>query len=290
MSCKILSVNEVKYDQLLKDMPMNTNTLNNAEYDAKRISDLFLAAKGPQRTGAEFCKECDISAPTFSRYVNGHNKRPCPAEMLRKIAEHADPDSKVTYDQLLAANGGHASYDYGSKVELSKNELLGIIIPALFSERYECRPPQNATTIDIMGLTYNPDLSINTNAVDGQTMLNWQFVIYKEFDDLSGDADRFIRQLLLLVSSVHLGFLTTDKLTFVFSNSALYKEICKRTEVLKLDFLVSFLLLDPVAHTIREEHHVANTLGNTLQSIFATGSSQSNDKNSLLSVAENNIL
>lgn len=266
------------------------NNSNNAEYNAKRISDLFLAAKGPKRTGAEFCKECDISAPTFSRYLNGHNKRPCPPEMLQRIAKHADPDSKVTYEQLIAANGGHMSYDYGSKVELSKNEIMGIIIPALIWGQYECQPPQNVHPVDIMGLKYCPDLSINTNAIDGRTKKNWQFVIYKELGDLSDDTDRFIRQLLILAASAHLGFLTTDKLTFVFSNSALYKEICKRTEVLALDFLVSFLLLDPVTQTISEEHHVANTLGNTLQSIFATGSSQSNDKNSLLSVAENNIL
>ena len=268
----------------------NKNNSNNGEYNAKRISDLFLAAKGPKRTGVEFCKECDISAPTFSRYLNGHNKRPCPVEMLKKIAEHADPDSKVTYEQLIAANGGHEAYDYGSKAELSKNEIIGIITTALLFGRYECQYPEDVQPVDVMGLKYSPDWSINTNAIDGLTKKKWQFIFFKELADLSTETERVIRQLLLLAAIAHLGFLSFDKLTFVFSSTALYEEICERTKQLELDFWVSFLLIDPVSKVIREEHHVASTMKNSPLNIFTTDNSLSNFNNSFLSVEGNNIL
>lgn len=274
-----------------KHMANNDNIIKR-EYNAKLLSDLLYAARGTKRTGVEFCKECGISTPTFSRYLNGHNKRPCPVEMLKKIAEHADPDSKVTYEQLIAANGGHEAYDYGSRAELTKNEFIGILTTALLFRRCEFQYPEDVKPVNVMGLTYCPDWSIRTNAIDGQVLKTWQFIFWKELGDFdtAAETDRIVRQLLLLVAISHLGYLSFDKLTFAITSTPLYTEILKRTKHLKLDFFASFLLVDPVSKVIRAEHNVVSNMGTAPLSIFSADAPFSPSENSLLSVGENNIL
>lgn len=266
------------------------NNLNKDKYNAELISDLFLSAKGPHRTAVEFCKECDISTPTFSRYLNGHNKRPCPIEMLRKIAEHADSNSKVTYEQLIAANGGHEAYDYGSKIELTKNEVIGIITTTLLFNKFECQYPDDISPINIMGLTYCPDWSINTNAIDENSKKRWDFIIWKEFSEEISEVERFVRQLLMVIAIVQLNYISFDKLTFVFSNKKLYEKICEKTTDLKLNFRVSFLLIDPASKIIKEEYFVSGTQKNKPLRLFSTDNNFSQNENSLLSVDKNNIM
>ncbi len=269
---------------------MTDKNMVKTEYNAKLMSDLLLAAKGPRRTSLEFCQQSGISPSSFSRYANGLKKRPCPVEILKKVAEYADPASKVTLEQLLAVNGGHEAYEYNSKPELTKNETIGIITTALLFNRYECHYPEDVNPIDVMGLTYSPSWCINTNAVDGCSQRRWDFIFWQQLTDLSTEAERFIRQLLVLVAIVHLDYPSFDKLTFVFSSTSLYAEILERTKNLNLDFWVSFLLIDPVSKTIKEEHHVASTRENAPLRILSSDILFSQTENSLLSVDENNIL
>lgn len=269
---------------------MTDKKMKKTEYNAKLMSDLLLAAKGPRRTSLEFCQQSGISPSSFSRYANGLKKRPCPVELLKKVAEHADPASQVTLEQLLAANGDHEAYDYDSRPQLTKNETIGILTTALLFNRYECHYPEDVKPIDIMGLTYSPSWCINTNAVDGCSQRRWDFLFWQQLTDLATEAERFIRQLLMLVAIVHLGYPSFDKLTFVFSSTSLYTEILERTKNLHLDFLASFLLIDPADKVIIEEHPVASTIKNDPLCILPTDTLFSQVENSLLSVDEKNIL
>lgn len=85
----------MKENVFVKVAPPNKETL------AKLLKD----AKGPARTMKQFAAECGASQSGFSRIVHGSYKGALADEVIKTIAEHADPDSKVTYDMLMGANG-----------------------------------------------------------------------------------------------------------------------------------------------------------------------------------------
>lgn len=105
---------------------MEKMNIAQGEYNAKEMSRLLLDAKGDKRTAAAFCDICGISVSTFSRYANGLKKRPCPVEILEKVAAHAAPESKVTLELLLAANGSTAPAEEETAPELNLNEVINL--------------------------------------------------------------------------------------------------------------------------------------------------------------------
>ena len=70
----------------------------------KYLGEELMRAKGKDLTMAQFAEECDISAATLSRIVNGTIQKPLEKEKIRKIAEHSH-DPYVTYRSLMNANG-----------------------------------------------------------------------------------------------------------------------------------------------------------------------------------------
>ena len=77
--------------------------------DTEALSRLILAAKGEERTMAQFAEACGnvpgVSPSTFSRILNRTVKRPLSTALLKTIAENAANPEIVTYDKLLVANG-----------------------------------------------------------------------------------------------------------------------------------------------------------------------------------------
>ena len=240
----------------------NKRTTKTFEHKTKSLSDLLLAAKGPHRTGVEFCKECDISAPTFSRFVNMHNKRPCPIDMLQKVAEHADPKSNVSFEQLLAANNEFISNENFSLPEITLQSFLGALSLALVNGKYKIQSTENVTPINIIGLTYAPSYSIYTDAINGQSMQKWDFFFWRQLADANTDAKRFIRQLLMMLGALYIGRITCDKLTFVFSYIPLYKAVIEHVKDLKTDFRISLILMDTEKQIITEEYNIASSAYN----------------------------
>lgn len=263
------------------------------DFNATPLSELLLSAKGPHRTAIEFCSECEISAPTFSRYVNMRNKRSCPHEMLEKVAAHADPKSGVTLEMLLKANGESNEseiFDPASLPILTVNEAIGIVTAALLSQKYECQYPTDKVLRDIMGLTYDPSWSIDTNGVDGISRKRWDFIRWNQLTDTGTETDRFIRQLLIIIGAVHTGYIHFDKLTFIFSNPPLFQKIIERTVQLTLELCISLLLIDPIKKIIRQEHYIATSQDIPQLHILSKDYKPTYHTRSLLSSDEDNLL
>ena len=116
----------------------------------KRLGELLRNAKGEKRTMAEFAQECGVSPTTFSRIVNGAIAKPLEKELIAKIAEHADPASWVTFEQLMRANGWVPASDdtprrrkvkaqnEGSRER--RDQIKSIIMQELFARGYTIGP------------------------------------------------------------------------------------------------------------------------------------------------------
>ena len=73
--------------------------------DKDAFSELVLKARGDHRSLTEFAKECGVATSTLTRIVNRENTRASSIELLQSIAQNAEEGSKVTFEQLLGANG-----------------------------------------------------------------------------------------------------------------------------------------------------------------------------------------
>ena len=72
--------------------------------DLEALSQLVLSAKG-SRSMNDFANDCEVNTSTISRIINMKNTTACSDEVLVAVSKAADPESGVTLEQLLAANG-----------------------------------------------------------------------------------------------------------------------------------------------------------------------------------------
>ena len=72
--------------------------------DLETLSQLVLRAKG-SRSMNDFAKECEVNTSTISRIINMKNTTACSDDVLMAISKAADPESGVTLELLLMANG-----------------------------------------------------------------------------------------------------------------------------------------------------------------------------------------
>lgn len=94
-----------------------------SEPNKDELARLVKNAKGPSRTMKEFGNLCGVDPSTLSRIVNKKNRGPSSDDLIRSIAEHADPDSGVTLDKLMAAHGMARVLDSSRAVKLSALEF-----------------------------------------------------------------------------------------------------------------------------------------------------------------------
>lgn len=67
----------------------------------------------------DFANECGVNTSTISRIINMKNTTACSDEVLVAISKAADPNSGVTLEKLLAANGMVKLVPAGTEERLS---------------------------------------------------------------------------------------------------------------------------------------------------------------------------
>ena len=180
--------------------------------DLETLSQLVLRAKG-SRSMNDFAKECEVNTSTISRIINMKNTTACSDDVLMAISKAADPESGVTLEQLLMANGmvklvpagtegavvsptqivfGLADIAEEKQIESVSNELLQGARKYLSESRLEenCRESlQNSLLLggySVELLPYNKmdwprnrqfrgDFAIRTNALQEEGIDIWLF-------------------------------------------------------------------------------------------------------------------
>lgn len=142
------------------------------------LANLLVTAKGPGRTMKKFAAECGSSQPTFSRIANQSYKGPLSNEMIKAIAEHADPGSGVSLDMLMGANGMARVMDSSTVVRDSRMEVEKEFINSVLSG-FEMDGRLIANEKDhsfLIGTTYKfkPDLLVRVKSAENRSYL-WAF-------------------------------------------------------------------------------------------------------------------
>lgn len=145
------------------------------------LARLLVKAKGGGRTMKQFADECGVYPSTLSRIVNKQNNGPSKEELIRSIAEHADPESGVTLEALMRANRKLKKDEAPEMPEPA--QISGSSIDNQFKRAMIYELEKNEDLIEeIEGLTFtigttfrfSPDFSVLSKSVKGASGL-WAF-------------------------------------------------------------------------------------------------------------------
>lgn len=109
---------------------MDSYVINEKEYVQKKVPDwdklieLIEQAKGADRSMRDFAGLCEKSPATFTRIIKKSYKKPLEKSFICKIYENAAPQSGVTLEDLVRANGYAPEDDYTiSDIEKVKEKI-----------------------------------------------------------------------------------------------------------------------------------------------------------------------
>ena len=80
--------------------------------DKELLAQIVTAAKGPDRSMAQFADETKVGASTLSRIVNQRITKPISVEALESIYENRASGCKITKAQMMRANGMVLTEEY----------------------------------------------------------------------------------------------------------------------------------------------------------------------------------
>jgi len=116
-------------------LPDRVYYVKTSEPDKDRLAELVVAARG-KRTSQQFAIECGVNPSTLTRILNKQNKGSSKDDLIYAIAEHAAPESGVTLDELMHANG-MTKQEHGVMYGRVMNKLEETVEQILFRELLE---------------------------------------------------------------------------------------------------------------------------------------------------------
>lgn len=137
----------------------------------------------------QFAAECGANQSTFSRIANQVFIGSSSDKLIRAIAEHADPESGVTLDALMAANGMAKVVDSATVCRISEMEIEKRFNYAIIHELDKLG--DFAEQVDMMGFRvgttfkYRPDIVIKSSLIDGSSDL-WAFDLFLQHSPSGG--------------------------------------------------------------------------------------------------------
>lgn len=265
--------------------------------DKVEIAHLLNRAKGVKRTMAQFAAECQISASTLSRVLNGKIAKPLSLDMIQKIYNsRAAKEDEFLLEHLIRANGMRKKEDHErslskfsmyarrnmfiSKEISMKNiivaELFDRNVPVVNANRFALMMDSN-TTASIIFPGKIGDMALTFNA-DSSNMEVWAFYWFPQEPELDGErkilAKHIVRRAIEQVSNLFLvdawqpEVIKGLKTSFVFLNAEVFDGFLTALRDAKLNTEMSAVLLDVDSNSVIEERWLPGSKSANGQSIF----------------------
>jgi len=265
--------------------------------DKAEVARLLNRAKGSKRTMAQFAAECQISASTLSRILNGKTAKPLSVDMIQKIYNSREvKEDEFLLEQLIRANGMRKKEDHErslskfsmyarrnmfiSKEITMKNivvsELFDRNVPVVNASRFALMMDSD-TTASIIFPGKIGDMAL-TFSTEPTNMDVWAFYWFPQEPELDGERKiltkhivrRAIEQVsnLFLVDSWQPEVIKGLKTSFVFLNSEVFEGFITALKDAKLNTEMSAILLDMDNNSVLEERWLPGSVFACDQSIF----------------------
>lgn len=254
------------------------------ELDKDKFAELLLAAKGERRSMRAFALECGADPSTFTRIIQKTNKGASSLVLIESLAQHADPDSGVTLQQIAHANGytvsatakGNVAYTLASIQNVVRTTRM-VILDELMSRNYAPHflLPENT----ISSHTNIPaDIIISSDAFGAKDELWLLNVTRTEGYDIHSDLREIDARRSLNIPAMLGSFLLTEetkpnpsqpyRYSVVFFNREVFEEVKERYGRVALTITVSFVLIDSYEGVIVDEFFLPHKVKGRQQSFF----------------------
>ena len=225
--------------------------------DKDLLAELVISAKGPRRSMRQFAKDCNVNPSTMSRVINKKTQGANSDDLIAAIADHADPDSGVTFEMLMKAHGmAQISDDSGAVLRVHIETGNRIIKEELLKRGYSIKEGQEPWLKSFLGGCYIK-MDIRTDAL-GEENSVWLMDIWtlrpSEVNDVEKASDRLLQWLLMYIGMLNVDSRHVDRFSVVISNEALYWYAVEKLEQFIYRNDISVILVDLGAEKVVEEY------------------------------------
>lgn len=227
--------------------------------DKDMLAELTIKAKGPKRSLRQFAEELGVSPSTLSRIVNKKTASTNSDLLIADIAEHADPESGVTFEKMMAAHGMAMRDEALGVITHFREVATGTLLKELLRRGYKVNDLSGlnkpAHLDSILGRCYL-DLGLHTDALGKEdSVWMFDFFVQRGDDPVASDWLNRIRQWMLMYAGM-LCFNENkvDRLSVVISEKATFDAMIPFLEGYTSSFNISLILIDLENRTITKEY------------------------------------
>jgi len=262
--------------------------------DKMQIATLINEAKG-DRTMAQFATDCQTSASTLSRAVNGKITKPMTTELIKSIAEHAVGNNARMFERLARANGlmpkeqfdareargKSRNIEFMEKRRSQETKAQNIIMTELINRGLPVKLAykDNNELFSTYGQAMPYDFCIETDL--GQGPIKWMFMLVPyTIEDVLGEGNVPVGYYLRRAMENMSGWFLTDVwepeklnnrlLTFLFIDGSVYMSFEDRLiggPTVNTD--ISFVALDMEQEKVKFEIYMSRKDGEHHELIFS---------------------
>ena len=237
------------------------------DVDREQTVDLFNLAIGP-RSKRQFADDLGVNVSSVSRISNGQVNEISP-QLLAKIAFYADPNSGVTLDQLMEAQGLVDSRGREKQSLQYEQECRRIMADELLSREYSVFYGSK----NDLGLTEEykiGDFSLRTNALGAENAL-WiiECKTMTQYSMLPIGSGRSRIWIDRAMAYYYCGG-KAARISLVVDHSAVFEQMKKRMSVYTIPNEISVILISTKQGKVLDEYVAPLTGGVKAKQIFNT--------------------
>ena len=244
------------------DMTELANYIRIRPPEKEKLAELLIRAKGASRSMRQFALDCGVNPSTLSRIVNMKTTGACTHELIQKVAQNSDPESGITFEILMDANGKvprRMTGKYTSKeFEATEKSITDIIFKELEDRGYRTSILEGENKHNALNYRYRTDWVISTDAnSDSGEMEIWEFEIWHtmlEKNSVAHTVMKLRQKFLMVLGLYYVGTMNPKKMSFVLTNREVYDRMVETLENIKFKDVFSLILVNLDENKVEEEY------------------------------------
>lgn len=244
------------------DMTELANYIRIRPPEKEKLAELLIRAKGASRSMRQFALDCGVNPSTLSRIVNMKISGACTDELIQKVAQNSDPESGITFEILMDANGKvprRMTGKYTSKeFEATEKSITDIIFKELEDRGYRTSILEGENKHNALNYRYRTDWVISTDAnSDSGEMEIWEFEIWHtmlEKNSVAHTVMKLRQKFLMVLGLYYVGTMNPKKMSFVLTNREVYDRMVETLENIKFKDVFSLILVNLDENKVEEEY------------------------------------
>lgn len=236
--------------------------------DSAKLSDLVVKAKGPKRSMRKFAEDIGVSPSTLSRLVNQKTAGAVTDKLIAEIAAHADPESGVTFENLVEAHGlalKDKRYRSAAAYEMTCHE---IITDELKARGYTV---DDSTAEKLVGAGFGMryDFALTTDALKGGKG-KWYFdckMSRGNAGDVPVGFGRTMQWLTMTMAMFYCGAIDAERVSIVVDHKMIFEQLVRRCQDVIIPDELSIILVDVENMRVVDEY-VLNKKAGTGVTVF----------------------